>query len=146
MKFSHVLCGRATWKDGIPIYRKNGMEAFRLWLKEEERQSGARRRDTAFMALNLRRNMFKRLACSAGTDFEPASLLDGNLLHCRTLIFYLFCSKQVDNGERTASRLQAAADSLLSVYAKPRPTQEPQVALCYFSFKPSLVTAALRIC
>jgi tagatose 1,6-diphosphate aldolase len=35
VKFSGVLCGRATWKDGIPVYQKNGMEAFRLWLKEE---------------------------------------------------------------------------------------------------------------
>ena len=35
VKFSGVLCGRATWKDGIPVYQKNGMEAFRLWLKEQ---------------------------------------------------------------------------------------------------------------
>jgi tagatose 1,6-diphosphate aldolase len=35
VKFNGVLCGRATWKDGIPVYQKNGMEAFRLWLKEE---------------------------------------------------------------------------------------------------------------
>jgi tagatose 1,6-diphosphate aldolase len=35
VKFSGVLCGRATWKDGIPVYQKNGMEGFRLWLKEE---------------------------------------------------------------------------------------------------------------
>jgi tagatose 1,6-diphosphate aldolase len=30
--FNGVLCGRATWKDGIPIYAKNGPEAFREWL------------------------------------------------------------------------------------------------------------------
>jgi len=32
-KFNGVLCGRATWKDGIPIYAKNGPEAFREWLE-----------------------------------------------------------------------------------------------------------------
>ncbi|MDP9038050.1 MAG: tagatose 1,6-diphosphate aldolase [Acidobacteriota bacterium] len=32
-KFNGVLCGRATWKDGIPIYAKNGAAAFRQWLE-----------------------------------------------------------------------------------------------------------------
>jgi tagatose 1,6-diphosphate aldolase len=31
--FNGVLCGRATWKDGIAIYAKNGPEAFRQWLE-----------------------------------------------------------------------------------------------------------------
>jgi tagatose 1,6-diphosphate aldolase len=31
--FNGVLCGRATWKDGIPIYAKNGPDAFRKWLE-----------------------------------------------------------------------------------------------------------------
>jgi tagatose 1,6-diphosphate aldolase len=31
--FNGVLCGRATWKDGIPIYAKEGPEAFRRWLQ-----------------------------------------------------------------------------------------------------------------
>ena len=31
--FSGVLCGRATWKDGIPIYAERGGDAFRDWLK-----------------------------------------------------------------------------------------------------------------
>ena len=31
-KFNGVLCGRATWKDGIPIYAKQGAAAFREWL------------------------------------------------------------------------------------------------------------------
>ena len=34
-RFSGVLCGRATWKDGIPIYAKHGAEAFRAWLQDE---------------------------------------------------------------------------------------------------------------
>jgi tagatose 1,6-diphosphate aldolase len=32
-KFNGVLCGRATWKDGIPIYAKEGAPAFRHWLE-----------------------------------------------------------------------------------------------------------------
>jgi tagatose 1,6-diphosphate aldolase len=34
-RFSGVLCGRATWKDGIPIYAKQGADAFRAWLQSE---------------------------------------------------------------------------------------------------------------
>jgi tagatose 1,6-diphosphate aldolase len=34
-RFSGVLCGRATWKDGIPIYGKQGGQAFRGWLESE---------------------------------------------------------------------------------------------------------------
>lgn len=30
-----VLCGRATWKDGIPVYAKEGPDAFRRWLESE---------------------------------------------------------------------------------------------------------------
>jgi tagatose 1,6-diphosphate aldolase len=30
--FNGVLCGRATWKDGISIYAKEGPDAFRKWL------------------------------------------------------------------------------------------------------------------
>src|SRR6266446_6437349 len=35
VKFNGVLCGRATWKDGIPIYAKQGANAFRDWLQSE---------------------------------------------------------------------------------------------------------------
>ena len=30
--FSGVLCGRATWKEGIPVYAKQGMAALQQWL------------------------------------------------------------------------------------------------------------------
>jgi tagatose 1,6-diphosphate aldolase len=33
--FSGVLCGRATWKDGIPVYAKQGVQAFRQWLETQ---------------------------------------------------------------------------------------------------------------
>jgi tagatose 1,6-diphosphate aldolase len=34
-RFSGVLCGRATWKDGIAVYGKSGPEAFRAWLQDQ---------------------------------------------------------------------------------------------------------------
>src|SRR6266852_2286281 len=35
VKFNGVLCGRATWKEGIPVYAKQGAAAFRKWLQTE---------------------------------------------------------------------------------------------------------------
>src|SRR5512140_1650876 len=35
VKFNGVLCGRATWKDGIPIFAAQGPDAFRHWLETE---------------------------------------------------------------------------------------------------------------
>jgi len=35
VKFNGVLCGRATWKDGIPVYANQGPQAFRQWLETE---------------------------------------------------------------------------------------------------------------
>jgi len=33
--FSGVLCGRATWKEGIPVYAKQGAQALEEWLQKE---------------------------------------------------------------------------------------------------------------
>lgn len=33
--YSGVLCGRATWKDGIPVYAKQGVKALEEWLQKE---------------------------------------------------------------------------------------------------------------
>jgi tagatose 1,6-diphosphate aldolase len=33
--FSGVLCGRATWKEGIPIYAKQGVKALEDWLSHQ---------------------------------------------------------------------------------------------------------------
>jgi tagatose 1,6-diphosphate aldolase len=33
VKYSGVLCGRATWKDGISVYAKDGAAAFKAWLE-----------------------------------------------------------------------------------------------------------------
>ena len=35
VKFSGVLCGRATWKDGIPVYAKRGVKALEDWLADQ---------------------------------------------------------------------------------------------------------------
>jgi tagatose 1,6-diphosphate aldolase len=34
-KFNGVLCGRATWKDGIAVFAKQGAAAFKTWLETE---------------------------------------------------------------------------------------------------------------
>jgi tagatose 1,6-diphosphate aldolase len=33
--YSGVLCGRATWKDAIPVFAKQGMQALEDWLNDE---------------------------------------------------------------------------------------------------------------
>jgi tagatose 1,6-diphosphate aldolase len=35
VKYSGVLCGRATWRDGIPVYAREGAAAFRTWLESK---------------------------------------------------------------------------------------------------------------
>ncbi|HZS94818.1 MAG TPA: tagatose 1,6-diphosphate aldolase, partial [Chloroflexota bacterium] len=35
VKWAGVLCGRATWKDGIPVFAKQGVDAFREWLETQ---------------------------------------------------------------------------------------------------------------
>jgi tagatose 1,6-diphosphate aldolase len=35
VKFAGVLCGRATWKDGIPVYAKQGRQAFEKWMRDQ---------------------------------------------------------------------------------------------------------------
>ena len=35
VRFAGVLCGRATWKDGMAVYGKQGGAAFRAWLEKQ---------------------------------------------------------------------------------------------------------------
>jgi tagatose 1,6-diphosphate aldolase len=37
--FSGVLCGRATWQDGVPAYGKGGAAALEAWLKDRGRRN-----------------------------------------------------------------------------------------------------------
>ncbi len=34
VKYNGVLCGRATWKDSIPVYAKSGLKALEDWLSD----------------------------------------------------------------------------------------------------------------
>ena len=34
-EYSGVLCGRATWKEGIPVYAKQGVRALENWLNDQ---------------------------------------------------------------------------------------------------------------
>jgi tagatose 1,6-diphosphate aldolase len=35
VKFNGVLCGRATWADGVPVFAKQGEKAFERWMRSE---------------------------------------------------------------------------------------------------------------
>jgi tagatose 1,6-diphosphate aldolase len=35
VKFNGVLCGRATWADGVPVFAKQGEKAFEQWMRNE---------------------------------------------------------------------------------------------------------------
>jgi tagatose 1,6-diphosphate aldolase len=35
VKFNGVLCGRATWKEAIPVYAKQGVKALEDWLGDQ---------------------------------------------------------------------------------------------------------------
>ena len=39
VKYSGVLCGRATWQEGIPIYANEGVTALAHWLEDHGVQS-----------------------------------------------------------------------------------------------------------
>jgi tagatose 1,6-diphosphate aldolase len=39
VSYAGVLCGRATWQDGIPVYMKGGAQALHTWLENEGRQN-----------------------------------------------------------------------------------------------------------
>ena len=39
VNFSGVLCGRATWLDGVPVYAKGGYSALEAWLKDEGKKN-----------------------------------------------------------------------------------------------------------
>jgi tagatose 1,6-diphosphate aldolase len=63
-RFSGVLCGRATWKDGIPIYAKQGADAFRSWLQHE----GVRNIDNVNAHLKPARPWFEFYGAKSADD------------------------------------------------------------------------------
>jgi tagatose 1,6-diphosphate aldolase len=61
--FSGVLCGRATWKDGIPVYAREGVRALERWLEDQ----GVRNIEAVNEALKAARPWYRK----AGVD-RPA--------------------------------------------------------------------------
>lgn len=55
--FSGVLCGRATWKEGIPVYAKQGVKALEDWLSTE----GVKNINAVNAALAPATSVFKKL-------------------------------------------------------------------------------------
>lgn len=55
--FSGVLCGRATWKEGIPVYAQQGVKALEDWLASE----GVKNINAVNAALKPAKSCFKKL-------------------------------------------------------------------------------------
>lgn len=56
VKFNGVLCGRATWQDGVPTYVKGGASAFTGWLNDQ----GAENIENVNRALKAARPWFEK--------------------------------------------------------------------------------------
>jgi tagatose 1,6-diphosphate aldolase len=68
--FSGVLCGRATWKEGIPVYAKQGLKALEDWLSTE----GVKNIQAVNDALKPAQPWFKKLGMDApGKEPLPLS-------------------------------------------------------------------------
>ena len=59
--YSGVLCGRATWKDGIPVYARQGLKAFEEWL----RRDGVRNITAVNAGIQSARPWYEKLGISA---------------------------------------------------------------------------------
>jgi len=55
--FSGVLCGRATWKEGIPVYGKQGAQALEDWLSTE----GVKNIENVNNSIKAAKSIFNRL-------------------------------------------------------------------------------------
>lgn len=62
VKFNGVLCGRATWKDGIAVYAKQGGKAFRDWLESK----GVENIENVNNSLKAATSWFPQYGVSAG--------------------------------------------------------------------------------
>jgi len=62
--FNGVLCGRATWKDGISVYAKQGGDAFRKWLSNE----GVKNINNVNASLRAASPWFKAYGASSAAD------------------------------------------------------------------------------
>jgi len=55
------LCGRATWKEGIPVYAKQGVEALEEWLSTE----GVKNINAVNAAIHTARPWYKKAGVAA---------------------------------------------------------------------------------
>jgi tagatose 1,6-diphosphate aldolase len=60
--YSGVLCGRATWKNGIPVYAKQGVKALEDWLATE----GVKNINAVNSALKTAKPWYAKLGAGAG--------------------------------------------------------------------------------
>ena len=68
VEFAGVLCGRATWKDGISVYATQGGDAFRDWLGTE----GVRNIGNVNDALRGATSWFRAYAVESAQAAQPA--------------------------------------------------------------------------
>jgi tagatose 1,6-diphosphate aldolase len=59
--YSGVLCGRATWKEGIPVYAKQGAKALEAWLEDE----GVRNIESVNQAISTAHPWWAKLGLAA---------------------------------------------------------------------------------
>jgi tagatose 1,6-diphosphate aldolase len=59
--YSGVLCGRATWKEGIPVYGKQGVKALEDWLSTE----GVKNINAVNAAIQTAKPWYKKLGISS---------------------------------------------------------------------------------
>jgi len=62
--FSGVLCGRATWKDGVPVYVRQGLKALEDWLSTE----GVRNIQAVNAAIRAAKPWWAKLGMSAAPE------------------------------------------------------------------------------
>lgn len=64
--FNGVLCGRATWKEGIPIYAKQGLKALEHWLAD----TGVKNIQALNERLKTATPWFKKFGASSVEELE----------------------------------------------------------------------------
>ena len=74
VNFSGVLCGRATWLDGVPVYAKGGYSALESWLK----QDGMKNIESVNQCLLAAKPWFSSYGASSAEELLKASKAAAN--------------------------------------------------------------------
>lgn len=67
-KFNGVLCGRATWLDGVNIYARDGADAFRRWLETE----GVQNIENVNRALSAATPWYRKFGANSMSELESS--------------------------------------------------------------------------